>query len=102
MELSELLRDLEKIKAQQKYLDEQEASCRCQVVAFMENNGIDKESTDYGSVHLQSKQKKIYPQHIRELENQFKEAKKLADAMGDYESQIQGNTLVYTPPLPPF
>lgn len=102
MELSELLCELEQIKAQQKHLDEQEASYRCQVVAFMENNGIDKESTDYGSVRLQSKQKKIYPQRIRELENQFKEAKKLADAMGDYESQIQESTLVYTPPLPPF
>jgi hypothetical protein len=100
--LLSLLRDLEVIKSQQKLLDEQEAVYRAKILALMQDNGIEKESTDYGSVRLQSKQKKIYPKHIKELENQFKEAKKLADDMGDYDKIIEGNILVYTAPSAPF
>lgn len=97
-ELIDLLKELETIKANQKALSEKEAQCREDIMVLMQDNGIEKEETDYGAIRLQKRYDKNYGEAIVMLERQLKEAKKLADDMGDYEIKGFKETLVYIPP----
>ncbi len=97
-ELNDLLKELESIKASQKALAEKEAQCKEDLLELMKKNGIEKEETDYGSIRLQRRYEKDYGPSIRTMEVELKEAKKLADDMGDYEILGFKESLVYTPP----
>lgn len=97
-ELLDLLKELDKIKAKQKALSEKEAACKDVLFELMKSNGIEKEKTDYGSVHIQRRQEKDYGPSIKKMEVELKEAKKLADDMGDYKVLGVKESLVYTPP----
>ena len=97
-ELIELLKELEDIKAKQKALSEKEAQCREDIFSLMQEQGLEKEETDYGSIRLQRRYDKDYGEAIKMLERQLKEAKKLAEDMGDYEIVGHKDTLVYIPP----
>lgn len=97
-ELIALLKELEDIKARQKALSEKEAQCREDIFSLMQEQGLEKEETDYGSVRLQRRYDKDYGEAIKMLERQLKEAKKLAEDMGDYEIAGHKDTLVYIPP----
>lgn len=93
-----LLKELESIKIKQKLLSEKELECRDEIFTFMQEEGLEKEETDYGSVRLQRRYEKNYGEAIKMLERQLKEAKKLSEDMGDYEIAGYKDTLVYTPP----
>lgn len=101
-ELIALLKELEDIKARQKALSEKEAQCREDIFVLMQEQGLEKEDTDYGSIRLQRRYEKDYGEAIKMLERQLKEAKKLAEDMGDYAIVGHKDTLVYIPPKEPF
>lgn len=97
-DLSDLIKALEDIKARQKSLDEAEAEIKRQLLELMKQNGSDKEETDYGSVRIQRRQEKDYGSKLRSMEIELKEAKKLADDMGDYKVIGVKESLVFVPP----
>ena len=97
-ELIDLLKELESIKASQKALAEKEAQCKEDLLELMKENGLEKEESDYGSIRIQRRYEKDYGASIRTMEVELKEAKKLADDMGDYEILGFKESLVYTPP----
>lgn len=97
-DLQDLLKELETIKANQKALAEKEALCKEELFETMKENGLDKEEGPYGTVRIQRRVEKDYGGEIRGMEIKLKEAKKLADDMGDYEVLGFKESLVYTPP----
>ncbi len=97
-ELNDLLKELESIKASQKALAEKEVQCKEDLLELMKENGIEKEETDYGSIRIQRRYEKDYGAPIRTMEVELKEAKKMADDMGNYEILGFKESLVYTPP----
>jgi hypothetical protein len=94
----DLLKELEAIKANQKALAEKETLCKEELMALLKENGIDKEETLYGTVRIQRRAEKDYGSEIRGMEIALKEAKKLADDMGDYQTLGFKESLVYTAP----
>lgn len=98
IDLQDLLKELEEIKAKQKALGEKEALCKEELMEAMKENGLEKEEGSYGSVRIQRRVEKDYGPEIRSMEVALKEAKKLADDMGDYEALGFKESLVYTPP----
>lgn len=92
-----LMEVLKGIKLQQKALAEDESSCREALQKIMKINDSDKETTIHGSVRLQQRANKQYNNDIQEMELAFKEAKKLADDLGDYEVLDYKESFVYTP-----
>ena len=101
-DLLDLIKALEDIKARQKSLAEAEAEIKEQLMEVMLTNGRDKEETDYGSVRIQRRMEKDYGPEVRSMEVALKEAKKLADDMGDYQVMSVKESLVFTPPKAPF
>lgn len=101
-DLLDLIKALEDIKARQKSLAEAEAEIKEQLMKVMLANGLDKEETDYGSVRIQRRMEKDYGPEVRSMEVALKEAKKLADDMGDYQVMSVKESLVFTPPKAPF
>ncbi len=101
-ELISLLKEMEAIKANQRALSEKEQQCREDIFALMQDLGIDQEKSDYGNIRLQRRAEKDYGEAIKMLERQLKEAKKLADDMGDYQIKGYKESLVYTPPVELF
>ena len=101
-DLLDLIKALEDIKARQKSLAEAEAEIKEQLMEAMLQNGLDKEETDYGTVRIQRRTEKDYGPEVRSMELKLKEAKKLADDMGDYEVISVKESLVFTPPKAPF
>lgn len=101
-DLSDLIKALEDIKARQKSLAEAETEIKEQLMEAMLANGLDKEETDYGSVRIQRRIEKDYGPEVRSMEVALKEAKKLADDMGDYQVMSVKESLVFTPPKAPF
>jgi len=100
--LISLLQDLEKIKAKQRGLAADEEQYRQDIYALMHKLNLEKEESSYGTVRLQRRAQKDYGEAIRMLERQLKEAKKLAEDMGDYEITGYKESLVYVPPDDPF
>jgi hypothetical protein len=93
-----LIEELQDIKADQKALAEKEALCKEDLMALLKENGTDKEETLYGTVRIQRRAEKDYGGEIRGMEIALKEAKKLADDMGDYQTLGFKESLVYTAP----
>jgi hypothetical protein len=96
--LNELTKKLESIKLQQKALNEKEVLCREEIQQFMQENGIEKETTTHGSVRLQQRANKQYNDIIVHMEQELKETKKLADDLGDYKILSYKESLVYSLP----
>ena len=97
-DLQDLLKELETIKANQKALADKEALCKEELLEAMKENGLEKEESPYGTVRIQRRMEKDYGGEIRTMEMKLKEAKKLADDLGDYEIMGFKESLVYTPP----
>jgi hypothetical protein len=97
-DLQDLLKELEAIKANQKALNEKETLCKEELLEVMKENSLEKEEGPYGSIRIQRRLEKDYGGEIRTMEINLKEAKKLADDMGDYEVLGVKESLVYTPP----
>jgi hypothetical protein len=97
-DLQDLLKELETIKANQKALADKEALCKEELLEAMKENGLEKEESPYGSVRIQRRVEKDYGGEIRTMEMKLKEARKLADDLGDYEIMGFKESLVYTPP----
>lgn len=94
----DLIDELEHIKTAQKILAEKEARCKEELMAVLKENGLDKEESPYGTVRIQRRAEKDYGGEIRSMEIALKEAKKLADDMGDYQTLGFKESLVYTAP----
>lgn len=97
-DIQNLLKELEDIKAKQKALGEKEALCKEELMGIMQENGLEKEDGPYGSIRIQRRAEKDYGPEIRTMEIALKEAKKLADDMGDYQTLGFKESLVYSPP----
>lgn len=98
----DLVKELEDIKAKQKALADKEAECKTDLMEVLRQAGLEKEDSDYGSIRIQRRYEKDYGPAIREMEIKLKEAKKLADDMGDYEILGFKESLVFVPPKDPF
>lgn len=97
-DLQQLLKELESLKASQKALTEKEALCKEELLELMNALGIDKEESPYGTVRIQRRAEKDYGKDIQQMERTLKEAKKLADDMGDYETLGYKESIVFTFP----
>jgi hypothetical protein len=97
-DIEQLLKELETIKANQKALAEKEALCKADLLAAMQEDGLEKEESPYGTVRIQRRYEKDYGSEVRAMEEELKSAKKLKDDLGDYEILGFKDSLVYTPP----
>ena len=97
-DIEQLLKELETIKANQKALAEKEVLCKADLLAAMQEDGLEKEESPYGTVRIQRRYEKDYGSEVRAMEEELKSAKKLKDDLGDYEILGFKDSLVYTPP----
>lgn len=97
-DIEQFLKELETIKANQKALAEKEAQCKADLLAIMQEDGLEKEESPYGTIRIQRRYEKDYGSEIRAMEKELKDAKKLKDDLGDYEILGFKDSLVYTPP----
>ena len=97
-DLIDLFKELQDIKERKNALSEREAACKADIMEIMKENDRDKEENDYGSVRIQKRYEKDYGPEIRDMEIKLKEAKKLADDMGDFSIMSFKESLVYTAP----
>jgi len=92
------IKELQQIKEQQKELADRESLVKAWLKKAMEEEGIDKQETDYGTVYVQRRSQKEYSPAIMAMETQLKEAKKLADDLGDYTIVSTKESLVFNLP----
>jgi hypothetical protein len=97
-DIEDLLKELEGIKAKQKALAEKEALCKADLMEAMQEDGLEKEESPYGTVRIQRRYEKDYGPEVRTMEEELKGAKKLKDDLGDYQIMGFKDSLVYTPP----
>jgi hypothetical protein len=97
-DIEQFLKELESIKANQKALAEKEAQCKADLLTIMQEDGLEKEESPYGTIRIQRRYDKDYGSEIRAMEEELKAAKKLKDDLGDYEILGFKDSLVYTPP----
>ena len=97
-DIEQFLKELESIKANQKALAEKEAQCKADLLAAMQEDGLEKEESPYGTIRIQRRYEKDYGSEITAMEKELKDAKKLKDDLGDYEILGFKDSLVYTPP----
>ena len=93
-----LVQILERIKESQKALAAEETVCKEKLMEMMKEEGLDKEESAYGTVRIQRRADKGYSASIKRMEIELKEAKKLADDLGDYQTLGFKESLVYMPP----
>jgi hypothetical protein len=93
-----LVQILERIKESQKALATEETVCKEALMDAMKEEGLEKEESAYGTVRIQRRVDKGYSASIKRMEIELKEAKKLADDMGDYQTLGFKESLVYMPP----
>jgi hypothetical protein len=98
IDIEDLLKELEEIKAKQKALAEKEALCKADIMEAMQEDGLEKEESPYGTVRIQRRYEKDYGPEVRTMEEELKTAKKLKDDLGDYQIMGFKDSLVYTPP----
>jgi hypothetical protein len=98
IDIEDLLAELEATKANQKALAEKEALCKAEIMEAMQEDGLEKEESPYGTVRIQRRYEKDYGPEIRTMEQELKEAKKLKDDLGDFTIMSFKDSLVYTPP----
>lgn len=98
-DLEMLLKELEKIKANQQALNDLEAQCKADIKNLLEESSLDDyKSERYGTIRLQKRAQKYYGEEIEAMEDQLKTSKKLADDLGDYEVTGYRESIVYCPP----
>jgi hypothetical protein len=97
-DIEDLLKELEEIKARQKALAEKEALCKADIMEAMQEDGLEKEESPYGTVRIQRRYEKDYGPEVRTMEEELKTTKKLKDDLGDYQIMGFKDSLVYTPP----
>jgi seryl-tRNA synthetase len=97
-EIERLIEDLADVKKSLKELQEQETELKEQLLQLMTESGIDARDCDYGSVRIQRRQEKDYGPEIKNLELQYKEAKKIADDLGDFSILATKESIVFSPP----
>lgn len=97
-DIEDLLKELETIKANQKALAEKEVLCKAEIMEAMQEDGLEKEESSYGTVRIQRRYEKDYGPEIRTMEQELKEAKKLKDDLGDFTIMSFKDSLVYMPP----
>jgi hypothetical protein len=97
-DIEDLLKELETIKARQKALAEKEALCKADLMEAMQEDGLEKEESPYGTVRIQRRYEKDYGPEVRTMEEELKTAKKIKDDLGDYQIMGFKDSLVYTPP----
>jgi hypothetical protein len=97
-DIEDLLQELEEIKARQKALAEKEALCKADLMEAMQEDGLEKEESPYGTVRIQRRYEKDYGPEVRMMEEELKATKKLKDDLGDYQIMGFKDSLVYTPP----
>ena len=95
--LGALLEELSDIKAMVAFLTEEETACKADILEIMREEGIDKESGPYGSIHIQRRSEKDYGKEVKAMEKELKEAKKLKDDLGDFSMVKTTESLVFTP-----
>lgn len=100
-EIERLIEDLADIKKSIKELQEQESDIKEQLLQIMTEFGIDARDCDYGSVRIQRRQEKDYGPDVRNLELQYKEAKKIADDLGDFSILATKESIVFVSPKDP-
>jgi len=93
-----LIEQLADVKKSLKELQEQETELKEELLQALKEAGIDASDSDYGSVRIQRRQEKDYGPEIRELELQYKEAKKIADDLGDFSILATKESIVFNPP----
>jgi hypothetical protein len=96
--MESFIKELQQIKEQQKELADRESLVKALLKESMEQEGIDKQETDYGTVYAQRRSQKEYSSAIMAMETQLKEAKKLADDLGDYTIVSTKESLVFNLP----
>lgn len=96
---------LAKVKAKLKALQEEEAALKATIEELFADDEIierfsDPESpairTPFGTVRLQERPVKAYGPSITEAEASLKQAKQLANDMGDYDVVASTNSVVFT------
>jgi hypothetical protein len=97
-DIEDLLKELETIKANQKALAEKEALCKADIMEAMQEDGLEKEESPYGTVRIQRRYEKDYGPEVRAMEEELKASKKIKDDLGDYQLLGFKESLVYTPP----
>jgi hypothetical protein len=97
-DIEDLLQELEEIKARQKALAEKEALCKADLMEAMQEDGLEKEESPYGTVRIQRRYEKDYGPEVRTMEEELKTTKKIKDDLGDYQIMGFKDSLVYTPP----
>ena len=96
--MESFIKELQQIKEQQKELADRESLVKAWLKKAMEEEGIDKQESDYGTVYVQRRSQKEYSPAIMAMETQLKEAKKLADDLGDYTIVSTKESLVFNLP----
>lgn len=100
--LLELIKQLNSVKAQQKDLEKKESTLKDDLLTVMKGLNTEKEDSDYGTVRLQYRYEKKYSQAVQDLEARYKEYKKLAEDLGDYEVVGTKESIVFIPPKDVF
>ena len=93
-----LIEELADVKKSLKELQEREAELKEELLQALREAGIDASDSDYGSVRIQRRQEKDYGPEIRELELHYKEAKKIADDLGNFSIFATKESIVFNPP----
>ena len=96
-----LMYRLQNIKASQKRLEREEVETKKAIVAWLKENGRNDYQSEYCSVRLQSREKKIYNAVYQQQEADLKAAKELLDSLGDYEIVPLEASIVYAAPKTP-
>jgi hypothetical protein len=97
-DLFDLLKELETIKTNQKALAAREETCKADILELVKDEGLENCESPYGTIRLQRRSEKDYGDEIRSMEIALKQAKKLADDMGDFSILSVKESLVFTLP----
>ena len=96
--IDSLINTLSEIKNKQKMFSAQEALIKALLIESLNEQGLDGHSTKNGTVRLQRRNEKSYSFEIKAMEEELKEAKKLADDMGDYTINATKESIIFTFP----
>ena len=96
--IENLINTLSEIKDKQKMLFAQEALTKALLIESLNEQGLDCHSTENGTVRLQRRNEKSYSSEIKAMEEELREAKKLADDMGDYTIASTKESIIFTFP----
>lgn len=100
--LANLIKELGEVKTRLAALSKSESALKKEILEAMEKDGLSSEETDYGVVRLQYRKEKDYGPTIRQMEVELKEAKALAESMGDYTVLSSKASVVFNLPKDPF